>query len=107
MGNSPPSLSSHVMKIAPPLVYDEEAFIAGTFAFSQSSPCLIASPAQVSCMSLQRFGVRKLYWATVPAARSPASFVNGFMCAAQYALVALGGLPTTSSKKTIGVCFAA
>ena len=63
MGRSPPSLSSQVMKSAPPLRYCAEARMAGTLAESQLSPLATASleahPLEL-CMSLHMSGVMKL-----------------------------------------------
>ena len=78
MGTSPPSLSSQVMKSAPPFRYALEPRICGTACESQVSPFLIASELwqpELSCMSLQMLGVMKLYCGTAPVSRSWVSSV--------------------------------
>src|SRR5579859_7099938 len=111
MGNSPFSLSSQVMKTAPPYLYTGEFRIGGRLVESQVSPFLTESPVAQPvelCMSSHRFGVMKLYRATVPAARSPASCVYGRMLALQSGVPAAdGGFPEMSSKNTIGSCLGA
>src|SRR5438046_10706461 len=79
MGPSPLAASSQVTKSTPLLAYACEARIFGTSVDNQASPCFTSSlnGAQATCMSLQTFGVMKLYRATVSLPRSVANFEEG------------------------------
>src|SRR4029079_3932583 len=83
--------------------------IGGRLAASHASPIAIGSPdgqPEPPCMSLQTFGLMKLYWATVPCTNA-CPVVNAVWCAPQSAFVLDGGLPAMSWKKTNGSCLAA
>src|SRR5258708_32118461 len=106
IGNSPNSLSSHVMKIAPPFLYAFDARIFGISVDSHVSPFLIASSVgqpKESCMSLHRFGVMNAYCGAAPPARSVASWVYGTTCWMHVGLVVDGGVPAMAAKERIGV----
>src|SRR5262245_33865008 len=81
----------------------------GRLVASHASPIAIGSPdgqPEPPCMSLQTFGLMKVYWATVPwTAACPD--VNAAWCAPQTALDLDGGPPAMSWKKTNGSCLAA
>src|SRR5580704_11155753 len=106
IGPSALSASSQVMNTTPPSRYAWEFRMSGRYLASHVSPCatLLRSGLQLSCISLQTFGVMKLYRATELLARSLLSSSNGRMCSMQYAESGFLRL-VTSSKNTNGLCF--
>ena len=58
-------------------------------------------------MSLQTFGLMKLYWADVPWTSACPRGVRRVVRGAQRVRLADGGLPAMSWKKTNGSCLAA
>src|SRR5947207_10692292 len=94
--------------MAPPALYAAEFRIRGMFCESQVSPCFtgLRVGLQLSCMSLHRLGVMKLYLDTLLLARSEANSVKGrtwLMHSAEFGFSVL----VTSSKYTNGLCFTA
>src|SRR3954453_22719900 len=83
--------------------------IGGTLAASQASPIAIGSPdgqPESPCLSWQRFGLMKVYWAPAPCT-SACPDVNPAWWAPHSAFDFDGGLPAMSWKNTNGSCFAA